>query len=146
MLAYNSNDTNKDGGFLGFDSSPPHPGGLYAWQKWGGAFDGLHAMLGFHSVFQFPHGNPAEFANLILGGDSQRKLAAQPIVSAWMSASDITQITGIQPAALGPIGPEGVSDLADYYWGKGDVGPTIPAGQTTGYWYLSERAGLLSIH
>ena len=84
-------------------------------------------------------------------------LAPMPVVKAWFLAAKESgvwskfqgyQSTGT-PAAMGPLikasVPDGhggqalvyLTDSNDFYWGKGPVGPTIPADQISGFWYLS---------
>jgi hypothetical protein len=107
------------------------PGGA-VWDRWGPNFNGLHILTGFSSLAYAGTGFPGGFAFNMLGF-----LIFPPnsIVNAWFSAAH-SHGTGT-PAALGPIGPGGVWDFGDYYWGKGPVGPTIPASQIRGWWYLN---------
>jgi hypothetical protein len=57
------------------------------------------------------------------------------VVASWVDAA-MTDEAGV-PAALGPIGLEGVSNFADFYWGKGyGVGPSIPNNLIKGWWYV----------
>ena len=112
----------------------PNPDGL-AYTRWGHAFNGLHSMLGFETD---------SWAGSItgIGGDSfetvfVKSMAGQPrwpltMQQAWFHAAMTTgplwQSGGAgEPAYLGPIGPGGVWDFDDYFWGIGPVGPTIRA-------------------
>jgi hypothetical protein len=135
VLQYNGNDEN--------DVTWPHLGGIYAWQRWGGAFNGLHMMLGYHTHMYYPCGTPAMFASKMLGCDGKGSL---PIVLAWFDASHKTQPSGVVPAAMGPIGPLGLSDLWDYYPGKGSMGSSfLPRlGQIKGWWYWNDVTGYIS--
>jgi hypothetical protein len=110
-------------------------------QRWSPAFDGLHTMLGFKSPAWAGTGFPGTFANRMLGCPNQ----PMSIFTAWFSAA-AAHGTGT-PAAMGPLGwvwvttpaPAHwalVSDLGDYYWGKGPVGPTFRWWQIVGWWYL----------
>jgi hypothetical protein len=124
---------------------PPNPNALYAWQRWGGAFNGLHMMLGYHTHVWYPLGTPAAFANTMLtgyvfGGTQQ---APQTIANAWVIAAYNTQPGGTVAAVMGPIGPGGVWDIFDYYPGKGPMGPSIPPSQITGWWYINYETGLV---
>ena len=130
VLMYNANNPN--------DAAAPHAGGLYAWQRWGGAFNGLHIMLGYHTECFYPCGTPALFANNMLGCNGQ---GAQNIVSAWFNASHASQSGNgivVRPAAMGPIGQRFVWDFNDWYPGKGAMGPSLlpRLGQIRGWWYL----------
>ena len=108
---------------------PPEP-----WKRWGPAFNGLHAMTGFFNdasplEIQFA----ADFPHEMLV--SQNNFPPLTVVAAWVDTA-ISDNVGI-PAAIGPIGPEGVNDFFDCYWGRGwGVGPSIPAGLITGWWYV----------
>ena len=102
------------------------------WSRWGPNFDGLHVLTGFSSLAYAGTGFPGSFALNMLGFFV---LPPHSIVNAWFSAAN-AHGTGT-PAAMGPIGPGGVWDYGDYYWGKGPVGPTIRASQIRGWWYLN---------
>ncbi|HEY5910440.1 MAG TPA: DUF6345 domain-containing protein [Verrucomicrobiae bacterium] len=102
------------------------------WDRWGPNFDGLHILLGFSTSAGAETGFPGSFAFNMLGFFL---FPPNSIVNAWFSAAN-SHGTGT-PAALGPIGPGGVWDYGDYYWGKGAVGPTIRASQIRGWWYLN---------
>ena len=41
-------------------------------------------------------------------------------------------------AAMGPVGAGGVTDLVDFYIGKGPLGPTILPASVKGWWYLHQ--------
>jgi hypothetical protein len=102
------------------------------WSRWGPNFNGLHILTGFSSLAYAGTGFPGSFALNMLGF---MFLPPNSIVNAWFSSAN-AHGTGT-PAAMGPIGPGGVWDFGDYYWGKGAVGPTIPASQIRGWWYLN---------
>jgi len=105
-----------------------------AWQRWGSAFNGLHIALGFHTeMYYAPMDTASPFAVNML-------TSTNTIVGAWFSASTATQPNGPCPngpvvaAAMGPIGPGGVTDINDRYCGP--IGPSIPPPYTNGWWYL----------
>jgi hypothetical protein len=107
-----------------------------AWQYWGGAFNGLHIMLGYDTDSYGPFGTPGSFAQHMLGGGAVVPL---PIVDAWIIASLDTQPPGVVSAAMGPINLDaGTLDLYDYYWGKGSQGPSIPQPELCSgcFWYI----------
>jgi hypothetical protein len=114
--------------------------GLNVAQRWGVAFNGLHVMAGFSSLDYGDGPFENQVAKNILGVGG----SAQTIVQAWFNAA---QSTGAgTPAAIGPAISIGggwywMTNIDDYYWGKGSVGPTIvpssyPAGDV-GWWYLN---------
>jgi hypothetical protein len=100
-------------------------------QRWGPAFGGLHIFTGFASDANNSAGAFAKaFAEDILGVHGP----AQTILVAWVNASNSYNVG--DAAAMGPITIGGVSDLNDYYIGKGSRGPTIATADITGWWYL----------
>jgi hypothetical protein len=118
-----------------------------AWNRWGGAFNGLHFMLGFHTdMWYVPTETAGPFAQNMLGTFAIIVVVPpQTIVQAWLNASSATQgnvpcssstAPPVVAAAMGPIGPGGVTDMNDYYWGRGSVGPSIPPSDITGWWYI----------
>ena len=104
--------------------------GLNAAVRWGGAFNGLHSLTGFYTLAGAGSGFPGAFAREMLGLGQP----AQTIVKSWFDSAQAHGTGG--PAALGPVGPAGVWNVNDHYWGKGSVGPTIRAAQIEGWWYL----------
>jgi hypothetical protein len=113
--------------------------------RWGAAFNGLHMLTGFRTLAW--GGSPdfsQTFASAMLGVNN---IDAQPmpIITAWWNAAllyeerddDQNGPTG-RAAIIGPYGPLGVCDSGDFYWGKGSVGPTITAGQITGWWHIDQ--------
>jgi len=117
----------------------PDADGVGAWSRWHGAFNGLHMMLGYDTESWYGLGIPGIFATRmcargILG------LFPQTIVQAWFgAASSVLFVTGhwnLSAAAMGPVGPGGVTDQLDYFPGIGSMGPSIPQDQFWGYWHL----------
>jgi Family of unknown function (DUF6345) len=116
------------------DANAPSP-----WLRWGPAFNGLHSVLAFHTEAQDSNPFVSDFAVGFLGFPPF--LAPQTIVQAWLNAANATDIG--TPAAMGPIFnldvggfTLGICDYADYYWGKGTVGPTLPQELINGWWYI----------
>jgi hypothetical protein len=107
-----------------YDSSTPPVG---AWTRWGPGFNNLHILTGFDSRAEAETGFPKQYADNML-------VSSETIVQAWISAAH-TKGTGTA-AALGPIGPDGIWDYNDHYWGKGAVGASIPANLIQGWWYI----------
>lgn len=110
----------------------PHSDYL-AFERWGPDFDGLHMMLGFET-------DAAAGGITGIGGDSFETVFIKGMAGksgwtltlqqAWFHAALTTgplwQSGGVgDPAFLGPIGPGGVWDFDDFFWGMGSVGPTI---------------------
>jgi hypothetical protein len=119
---------------------PEDGGGLNVAQRWGVAFNGLHVLAGFSSLDygDGPFENTVAKNVLGVGG------SPQTIVQAWFNAAQSTSAG--TAAAMGPAVSIGggffwITDIDDYYWGKGPVGPTIvpssfPPG-TIGFWFLN---------
>jgi Family of unknown function (DUF6345) len=106
-----------------------------AFERWGTAFNGLHSMLGFeteawaHSMTGvFGSSFETVFVNGMAGHGGFTLTMQQAWFHAAMTTGPIGQSGGIgDPAYLGPIGPGGVWDFDDFFWGMGPVGPTIRA-------------------
>ncbi|HET9518137.1 MAG TPA: DUF6345 domain-containing protein [Actinoplanes sp.] len=105
-------------------------GGQAWWQRWGNAFHGLHQLNSFHTVSFHSSVHGGIYANYLLRSNPLR------VRSAWAQASIDDQPSSVLWASMGAIGPGGSVNMNDYFWGKGSVGPDIPAAQKTGYWYL----------
>jgi len=101
--------------------------------RWGPAFGGLHIFTGFASGAAYSAGAfPKAFAQYILGTGKP----TLSIVNAWFAAS--TDTSEGTAAAMGPVGAGGVTDLGDFYIGKGPLGPTILPASVKGWWYLHQ--------
>ena len=102
-------------------------------KRWGPAFGGLHIFTGFASSAADSQGAFGKaFAEDILGVNNK----PLTIVKAWFAASTATSEG--TAAAMGPIGPGGVTDKDDFYIGKGTKGPTILPADIKGWWYLHQ--------
>lgn len=112
-------------------------GGQAWWQRWGPAFDGLHQLNSFHTVSYHSAVHGGIYANYLLRSPFLWWNKPMPVRTAWAQASIDDQPDGVVWASMGPIGPGGLVNINDYFWGKGAVGPDVPASQITGYWYLS---------
>ena len=130
-LQWNFNDPTETSGQEG--------GGVYANQAWGGAFNGLHLLLGYQSALSAGNGQnwdntPGDFASLMLGNTGS---GAQPIMTAWFVATEWDQPEGfnnfncgqegaggwtfpdgcefhVWPAAIGPFGPNVTTIFGTY--------------------------------
>jgi subtilisin family serine protease len=131
--------------FLSCDVLQFNDGGNLVWDRWGPDFDGLHILTGFRTLAWAQTGFPAVYTDNLLGWRHflffRIPWPPMSVVNSWFSAAADRQNrpdgTG-RAAALGPIGPGGVCDINDYYWGRGPVGPTISAGLIRGWWYVSQ--------
>jgi hypothetical protein len=104
-------------------------GGLRWWQRWGPTFQGLHQINSFHTV---------SYHSAVHGGIYAEYLKKPyKVVTAWAQASIDDQPGSVVWASMGVIGPGGLVNYNDFFWGRGPVGPDVPAAQITGYWRLS---------
>gem|GEM_PF-3009504 len=101
--------------------------------RWGPSFDGLHLMLGFSTEAASGH---TTFEPTFVGAMAAPIGPVLTIQQAWFLAAKTANVGA--PAVLGPIGPGGVCDANDHWWGMGSVGPRIRAGQIQGWYYLTE--------
>jgi len=106
-------------------------GGQRWWQRWGPAFDRLHQINSFHTVSYHSASHGGVYANYLL------RASPMKVRSAWAQASIDDQPAEVVWASMGVISAAGLVNYDDYFWGKGSVGPDIPAAQITGYWRLS---------
>ena len=44
---------------------------------------------------------------------------------------------GVVYRSMGNIGPGGVTNIGDYFWGQGPTGPDIPPPARTGMWSIT---------
>ena len=106
-------------------------GGQSWWQRWGPAFDGLHQINSFDTVSYHSSQHGGIFANYML------KNSPLNVRQAWSQASIDDQPAQVIWATMGVVSDGSLSNFNDHYWGKGSVGPDIPANQINGYWRIS---------
>ncbi|HUE35867.1 MAG TPA: DUF6345 domain-containing protein [Candidatus Acidoferrum sp.] len=117
----------------------PNPDYL-AFERWGPAFNGLHSMLGFETEAwsdSITGIGGDSFETVFVKGMAGKSGWTLKMQQAWFHAALTTGPIGMsggigEPAYLGPIGPGGVWDFDDFFWGMGPVGPTIRAQNTHG--------------
>jgi hypothetical protein len=132
--------------FLENDENAPEP-----WNRWGPAFNGLHSLMAFETEAWDNNDFCSNFPLNFLGFDFViASIPPMTVVQAWMSAANAANIGS--PAAMGPIqninigdAQIAICDYADYYWGRGPVGPTIPRSEINGWWYIQGTAGVETI-
>jgi hypothetical protein len=99
---------------------------------WGGAFDGLHLMLGYQTEYYrggitgFDN-TPSDFANFMLGNTGQ---GVQPIAISWFLATEQDQPEGGNYCYCGLAGAGGwnlFSGCSLYVWpaAMGQLGPNV---------------------
>lgn len=101
--------------------------------RWTQEFDGLHILLGFHTNAGANMNFTGEFADNMLRSPFLWWNDPMKVRVAWFDAVDSHQSSGRRAVAMGPIRNDGVSNVNDYFWGKGSVGPDI-RDNITGFW------------
>jgi hypothetical protein len=112
------------------------------WRTWGPAFNGMHSVLAFDTEAEDSHSFVSDFVLGFLGFQLLFiTFEPQTVVQSWLHASNATDIG--TAAAMGPVLninvggiTLGICDYADYYWGRGAVGPTISRNAINGWWYI----------
>ncbi|HEY9840437.1 MAG TPA: DUF6345 domain-containing protein [Candidatus Obscuribacterales bacterium] len=102
-----------------------YEGGVHLFDRWGGAFKGLHMLAGYATV---------SYDTTIEGDRLARHLLAENMTvrSAWAQMATEAQPSSVTYGYMGVIGPAGQSNWNDHYWGHGEVGPDIH--DVRGYW------------
>ncbi|MES9833348.1 MAG: DUF6345 domain-containing protein [Candidatus Thiodiazotropha sp. DIVDIV] len=104
--------------------------GMSRFDRWKQEFDGLHLLMGFHTNAYAWSSFSGEFADNLL------KSSPMMVRTAWFEATDTNQPAGVVPVVMGVLGQNGMSNMNDYFWGKGSVGPDIRDGDIIGYWSI----------
>ncbi|MET0068317.1 MAG: DUF6345 domain-containing protein [Candidatus Thiodiazotropha sp.] len=104
--------------------------GMSRFDRWKQEFDGLHLLMGFHTNAYAWMSFSGEFA------DNMLKSSPMTVRTAWFEAVDSDQPSGVVPVVMGVLDVNGMSNVNDYFWGKGSVGPDIRDGDITGYWSI----------
>ena len=109
--------------------------GSTAWyNRWGPAFDGLHLLMSFEGVNYDTTVEGRRFAENLFGLYYYNPL---PVRAAWTSMCIRTHGSNVRYAVMGVIGPVGLSNYNDYFWGQGPVGPDIRGSSIRGWWLLT---------
>ncbi|HWN69342.1 MAG TPA: DUF6345 domain-containing protein [Haliangium sp.] len=105
-------------------------GGQSHFGRWMQEFDGLHNLLGFHTVAYAWSSFSGAFAHdLVDHGMTVRQ--------AWFDAVADEQPDCVEPVVMGVFGNKnGLSNSNDHFWGHGAVGPDIRGSNVGGYWSI----------
>ncbi len=111
--------------------------------RWGPDFSGLHEMLGFSTeaiagCTTGPWGWGSTFEEVFVNDMSVGKHPnwQLTIQASWFDAAKSCNVGNA--AVLAPLGPNGVCDVNDWWWGLGTVGPTIGALEIKGWYYVTQ--------
>lgn len=102
-------------------------GSMHLFDRWGRVFKGLHLLAGYATV---------SYDNTIEGDRLARHLLNDNLTvrSSWAQMATEAQPSSVTYGYMGVIGPNGLSDINDHYWGHGSVGPDIH--DVHGYWAI----------
>jgi hypothetical protein len=110
-------------------------GGKMWYQRWSPAFNGLHLLLGFETTAYDWHAFGGRYADYMLGRNlGFATLPPFPVRTSWFQAKAEEQPSSVVSVVMGVIGPSGISNYDDYFWGQGPVGPDLRGANIRGYW------------
>lgn len=111
--------------------------------RWAPAFNGLHLINGFHTnAYCLNGGTGKRFAEYLF---PEKFLwwtvrPALTVQQAWAAMASDLEPAGVRWRTMSPVSKSGVSNLGDYYWGQGPVGPDIPKSNQAGFISVSGLA------
>lgn len=112
--------------------------------RWGPTMDGLHILNGFGTVaYCINGGTGGDFANYLFPYNFLwwTLRPSFPIQEAWAAMAADLEPSGVIYRSMGPwyVDSKGnlITDINDYWWGQGPVGPDIFAANENGYWSIS---------
>jgi hypothetical protein len=108
--------------------------------RWGPTMDGLHVLNGFHTnAYCVGGGTGGTFASYLFPwkflGITLRP--ALTVRNAWASMAIDKEPSGVVYRSMGNIGAGGVTNIGDYFWGQGPVGPDITVAGRIGMWSIT---------
>jgi len=109
--------------------------------SWKQSFRGLHILNGFHTnAYCVGGGTGATFANYLF----PKKFLwwtlrpAQRVQAAWALMAIDREPSGVIYKSTGLWRPsDGVTNIGDYFWGQGPVGPDMYDSPSMGMWWIS---------
>jgi hypothetical protein len=109
--------------------------------RWGQAINGLHMLNGFHTnAYCVGGGTGGRFADYLfpykIFGITIRP--ALTVRNAWAQMAFDKEPNGVVFRSMGNIGPGGVTNINDYFWGQGATGPDISKASRTGMWAIAQ--------
>ena len=106
--------------------------------RWGPAFQGMHALLGYATNSADTAAEGSTLVNYMKGFRflNIQLLPAQTVVVSWLATGIDIQGGSVTIGAMGPIRDDGVTNMNDFFWNSGSVGPDIPASRNNGFWVI----------
>jgi hypothetical protein len=108
--------------------------------RWRQAFAGLHILNGFHTnAYCVGGGTGGTFASYLF----PKKFLwwtlrpAYRVQSAWAAMAIDREPSGVVYRSMGLIRSDGVTNIGDYFWGQGSVGPDISPASSAGMWSIT---------
>ncbi|MBF0441417.1 MAG: hypothetical protein HQK54_05895 [Oligoflexales bacterium] len=112
-------------------------GGMNRFNRWKQEFDGLHLLLGFHTNAYAWSSFSGEFAHNMVRNPFLWWNKPMMVRQAWFDAVSDEQPSGVVAVVMGVMRSDGVSNINDYFWNKGSVGPDIRGSSISGYWTVT---------
>lgn len=106
--------------------------------RWGNAFQGLHAMLGYATNSADTDDEGWKMTQYMTGLKilGIRVFPPLTVVQSWFATAMDIQGGSVVVGAMGPIRDDGVTNQNDYFWGRGSTGPDIRGARKTGHWVI----------
>jgi hypothetical protein len=111
-------------------------GGLNVFDRWDSAFQGLHMLTGYANVSFDNTDEGRLFSNYMLRTPFLWWNHPMKVREAWVQMAVDVQPSSVTWGYMGPIGPGGVSNFNDYFWGKGSVGPDLRGSDIRGFYVV----------
>jgi hypothetical protein len=102
--------------------------------RWGPAFEGLHMLNGYATVSNDNDMEGGLLASHMRGSVGSSASASLSVRQSWAAMAIAVQGPDVIHASMGPIAADGVSNITDYFWGQGAVGPDIRGTQIRDFW------------
>lgn len=99
------------------------------WTRWARTFHGLHMLLGYATVSNDNTTEGSILANYLHGVWPFPLLRVR---DAWFNTAVAVQPSSVIVGYFGVLGPNGMTNIDDYIWSRGAVGPDIANSQITG--------------
>jgi uncharacterized protein DUF6345 len=107
--------------------------------RWGPTMQGLHILNGFHTNAYCVGTTGGTFASYLFPETFLwwTLRPAYRVQAAWAAMAIATEPSGVTYRSMGVIGSGWVTDIGDYFWGQGPVGPDLFWSSGIGGWSIS---------